>query len=61
MEAVFKPSYHTVAISDFKDVMMSTGERLSEEEVAELLQGLKLGGELSFNYEEFIKTITAKW
>lgn len=40
--------------------MINTGERLSEDELAELFKELNLEKEESFNYEEFIRSILTR-
>ncbi len=50
MVSIFKPKGHMITIKEFRNVMTSLGEKLSEEELNELFRELKMEKEESFNY-----------
>ena len=42
MMSIFKPTGSTILIKEFKNTMINTGEKLSEDELAELFKELNL-------------------
>ena len=61
MYSIFKPKGSTITVKEFKNVMATSGEKLSDDVINELFKELKLDKEESFNYEEFIRTILTRW
>ena len=60
MQSIFRPEGATISIKAFRNIMTSTGEKLTDDELNELFKELKMDKETQFNYEEFIKTILTR-
>jgi len=49
-----------IGVGELKYILTSMGESLSESEVKELLEGVKVGRDGNVNYTEFVKSILAQ-
>lgn len=49
-----------IAAGELRHVLTSLGERLSDEEVDQLLQGVEHDSQGQINYEEFVKLIMSQ-
>ncbi|OLY82053.1 Calmodulin [Smittium mucronatum] len=48
-----------ISVGELRYVLTSLGDRLTEQEVDELLKGMETDGQENINYEEFVKMLTS--
>ena len=50
-----------ISASELRHVMTNLGEKLTDEEVDEMIREADVDGDGQINYEEFVKVMMAKW
>ncbi|KAM0946460.1 putative EF-hand domain-containing protein [Dioscorea sansibarensis] len=50
-----------ISIAELCHVMTNLGEKLTDEEVDEMIRDADVDGDGQINYEEFVKVMMAKW